>query len=116
MDDPDRNSNGRFKKGWKGGPGRPQGSVRKYKKIHDLLMDAATDEDEVEMVKVLVREARGGNLRAIDTYFDRKYGKPTQTITGSMGHYAVEPTDDDVEIARRICDTRAINGRASGSS
>ena len=99
-----RAGNGRFAKGGKGGPGRPPGSET----LKGLIDSASSDGRMERVVARVFAAAEAGDIAAVRLLWEHRYGKPTQTIAGSMGHFVMEPTTDDEEIAHRIVDSRAL--------
>ena len=71
-----RNASGRFAKGNAGGPGNPYG--RKVAKLRSAMLQAVTQADMKAIVKKLVDEAKGGNVRAAKEVIDRCLGKPIE--------------------------------------
>lgn len=55
---------------------KASGSIRK-------MIDAVVcDEDWQKLIQVLYKKAMKGDLKAIEILLDRRFGKPTQPITG----------------------------------
>ena len=74
-----RTKTGQFAPGNKFGRG---GSVHAQRKsqFRAMLMESVTDEDFLEIVKVLLGEAKAGKMWAIKELLDRLVGKPDQKI------------------------------------
>jgi hypothetical protein len=73
-----RAKNGRFAKGWKGGPGNPH-AIRVNKLRSVLLREITTDRWRI-VVDQLITKAERGDLDAIKMLMDRMLGKATQAI------------------------------------
>lgn len=71
-----RNPSGRFAKGNAGGPGNPY--ARKVAKLRSVMLQAVTQADMKAIVKKLVDEAKGGDVRAAKEVLDRCLGKPIE--------------------------------------
>ena len=69
-----RDESGRFRKGWKGGPGVPKGS--KGAEFRAMLNKAVTPEDFIRVTRTLVRKAIKGDMMAIKIFYDRLLGPP----------------------------------------
>ena len=91
-----RDATGRFVKGWKGGPGNPH--ARQVAAIRSVLMSAVSDDDLVQMVRALVKKAKGGDVLAAREVLDRMLGKAKVAV-------AIEPepqrTPDEIMAAIR---------------
>ena len=69
----------------KGVSGNPNGRPRKLPKIDDLLSDILGAEDDKDseayaILHSLVKQAKGGNVKAAEILLDRAYGKAKQSI------------------------------------
>jgi hypothetical protein len=71
-----RGPDGRFVTGNCGGPGAPLSG--KIAKLRAALVSAVEPADFIAIGKVLIRQARGGNLDAARVLFDRVLGKPLE--------------------------------------
>ena len=69
----DRDENGRFVKGWQGGPGRPP----KGEAVTDILRNTV---DKQSLVNKLIELAMKGDKQALIYAIDRLDGKPRETI------------------------------------
>ena len=69
-----RDEGGRFKKGWKGGPGVPKGS--KGAEFRAMLNKAVTPDDFIRVTRTLVKKAKAGDMTAIKIFYDRTLGPP----------------------------------------
>src|SRR5438045_9044503 len=71
-----RQADGRFGKGKPGGPGRPR--------LHDraVALDLLAAEAGADLVDVALKEAKGGNLKAVEMLLDRiwrvRRGRPVE--------------------------------------
>jgi hypothetical protein len=74
----DRQSNGRFAKGNRGGPGNP--FARQVAAFRACLINSVTEEDMQEIVYKLVDWARDGNLQAIKLLFSYLLGTPKPVV------------------------------------
>ena len=70
-----RQANGRFAKGWAGGPGNPH--AKRVSEIRAALMSAVDPADIKAAVKKVVAAAKRGDLRALSELLDRTIGNPT---------------------------------------
>jgi len=76
-----RRKNGNFAPGTAGGPGRPSRAVEQH--YQDLLREAVSDEDWIEIIACAVDEAkRGGKygIRAREFIADRLLGRPRMPL------------------------------------
>ncbi len=85
-----RDDKGRFVKGHPKLGGRNAG----VKQTLDVLLDdSMTDDDKCAIIQAMVRRARRGDVAAACFLFDRRYGKPAQSIdlahTGEITHILV---------------------------
>ena len=71
-----RDTGGRFAKGNSGGPGNPH--ARKVGQLRSAMLRAVSSKDMQAIVKKLVDEAKGGDVRAAKEVIDRCIGKPTE--------------------------------------
>src|SRR5262245_26680099 len=69
-----RGADGRFVKGWKGGPGNPH--ARACAARRQALTDAVTPEDLARVAKKLLEMAEGGDLPAAALLFKYAIGQP----------------------------------------
>ncbi len=69
-----RDSNGRFAKGNKGGPGNP--FARKVAELRQALVNFITEDDMKHVAFILKEKAMGGDLAAIKLLFQYVLGKP----------------------------------------
>jgi hypothetical protein len=74
----DRQSNGRFAKGNRGGPGNP--FARQVAAFRACLINSVTEEDMEVIVDKLVDWARDGNLQAIKLLFSYLLGTPKPVV------------------------------------
>jgi hypothetical protein len=80
-----RDASGKFIKGESGNPGgRPASELS----ITALIDSAVTREDWDFIIKQLLKQARRGNLKAIEMLMDRRFGKPAQQLqhSGELEH------------------------------
>lgn len=79
----ERDAKGRFVKGVSGNPGGRKASELS---VWQLIDEAVTREDWLEIINRLLIRARRGDLKAIDMLLDRRFGKPVQTnLLGGEG-------------------------------
>ena len=75
-------TSGKFLPGNKANPGgRPKSELS----ITALIDQAVTADDWKFIFSTLLRNARRGNLKAIDMLLDRRFGKATQPLAGENG-------------------------------
>ena len=67
-------SRGRFKAGNPGGPGRGRGLGRQYR---EALLGAVSAADIASITKKIVKDAKGGDLRAAELILSYSVGKPS---------------------------------------
>ncbi len=72
---------GKFIKGQSGNPGGRTKGVS----ITALIDKAVTENDWVEIIKILYTRAKRGDLKAIEMLMDRRFGKAKQPLTGEDG-------------------------------
>ena len=73
----DRNANGTFAKGNKGGPGNPY--ARKVALIRNQIIEAVSEDDLREIVQALIKKAKSGDIQAAKEILTRLIGKPVET-------------------------------------
>src|SRR5262245_34415646 len=71
-----RDKNGRFAKGWKGGPGNPFG--RRVARLRQALLDAVTEQDVKDVVAALITRAKRYDTAAAKLLLSYAIGKPVQ--------------------------------------
>ena len=74
----DRAGSGRFAKGNRGGPGNP--FARQTAALRAALIQSVTEQDIKDIVTVLVRDAKRGQLPAIKLLFAYVLGKPAAAV------------------------------------
>jgi hypothetical protein len=65
-------ANGKFKKGWRGGPGNPH--VRRIAALRAVVATAVAPDDMMEVMVALLDKAKAGEMAAIRELFDRTLG------------------------------------------
>ena len=71
-----RDSGGRFAKGNAGGPGNPY--ARRVGLLRDAMLQAVTEADMKAIVRTLIEQAKGGDVRAAKEVIDRCLGRPVE--------------------------------------
>jgi hypothetical protein len=72
-----RDSKGRFKKGVSGNPdGRPKSEVN----ITALIDQCVTESDWIEMLNAGKAKAKRGDIKWVEWFTDRRFGKPVQPV------------------------------------
>jgi len=69
-----RDANGRFAKGNPGGPG--PAFPRRVAELRAAILDAVTPADVVDVIRALVKAAKGGDVAAAKVFLDRLLGTP----------------------------------------
>jgi len=72
----DRDRNGRFTKGCRGGPGNPLG--KRIAQLRTAIIEAVSEEDIRRIVQSLVRKAIEGDTHAAAILFERTVGRPVE--------------------------------------
>jgi len=80
----------------KGVSGNPAGRPKKLPKIDDLLQDILGSEEDKDseahaILMSLVKQAKGGNVKAAEILLDRAYGKAQQYIDHSSKDGTMTP-------------------------
>ena len=130
--DPEKDD-GRFKPGWKGGPGRPQGS----RNAATLALDKLAEGEGEALLKKVMEEAKGGDMRAAEIILARiwpvRKGRPValdlpamesaadvvkalSVVAGSMASGEITPEEAQAVAAvlegkRRAVETVALEAR-----
>jgi len=103
-----RISNGRFGPGNSGGPGRPRGAVS----TAAVALDQAAVEAHQELMRVVLDQARSGNLEATKMLWARiwpvRRGRPTAFDARPIGHI------DDVAPAKAAVTEAVLAGEITG--
>lgn len=69
----------KFKKGTSGNPkGRPP-TAPIIKEFKEYINTQQGSDDMDEIIKALIKQAKNGNIKAIEIILDRLYGKPKDT-------------------------------------
>ena len=71
----DRAKSGRFAPGNPGGPGNPHAAT--VAKLRAAILAAITPEDIEEIVRTMIKRAKGGDMVATKELLDRAIGRPT---------------------------------------
>jgi hypothetical protein len=71
-----RDAQGRFRPGWGGGPGNPH--ARAVGELRTALLTTVTADDISAIVRVLIEQAKAGEIRAIREVLDRTLGRPIE--------------------------------------
>lgn len=100
-----RDARGRFAAGNVGGPGNPH--AHRVAKLRSIMLEAVTQKDMREVVKVLIKRAKEGDVAAIRELLDRCVGKPRQAfdveVDGRPDSAARDPAEmSDVELAKSV--------------
>lgn len=67
---------------WLPGQSANPGGRNRSGNIRKMIDAVVCDEDWQKIIKVLYEKAMKGDLKAIEILLDRRFGKPTQPITG----------------------------------
>lgn len=67
---------GRFKAGWRGGPGNPY--VKRVAALRAALLNSVTEKDIRQVVAALLSQAKQGDVTAIRELFLRLLGPPVE--------------------------------------
>ncbi len=70
-----RDANGRFAVGNKGGPGNP--FAKQIAHVRALICEAVSEDDLREIIATMIRRAKEGDLASARELLDRLSGKPT---------------------------------------
>jgi hypothetical protein len=102
---PDRDDKGRFKKGYKGGPGRPKREVEEY--YLAIMLDEITPDDWRAITKKAVEQAKRGDQQARKWLSDYLLGLPVQRTehSGEDG----SPIQI-IEIVRNVSNDTVLDG------
>jgi hypothetical protein len=73
-----RDGQGRFAKGWKGGPGNP--FARRVAALRKTLFDAVSEDDLRAIAQKLVRRAKRGDVAAAKLLLTYLIGRPADTV------------------------------------
>jgi len=73
-----RDSNGRFTKGNRGGPGNPY--ARRVADFRRVLLEAVSDQDLHDIARTLVEKGKAGDVMAAREVLDRMLGKAKTTL------------------------------------
>ena len=95
----EREANGQFAKGWKGGPGRPKKD--REMRFYEITMSACTFKDWRAIVKKAIEQAKRGDTAARKWLSDYLIGTPDQnlnvkgdSVLDVILHYVEEQPDD----------------------
>jgi hypothetical protein len=78
----DRDEKGRFRKGWRGGPGGArQAYVRARARLYEALMQEFSADDVRALLRQLYRQAMEGNARSAALVLSYLCGKPPESMT-----------------------------------
>lgn len=121
-----RDAAGRFTSGCKGGPGNPH--MARVARLRQAMFDAVTDADLKAIVKVLVQQAKAGDVVSAKEVLDRLLGKPVAAVQlqdadgGSLGDLVAAvlgalhdaPGDVRARVAGRLMEV--ARGAAAGAN
>ena len=77
-----RKTNGRFEKGHRHSVGNPGPTGSKAQKLRDAALAAVSVADIKAIIQKLVKQAKGGNIKAAKEVLDRCLGKPAEEVGG----------------------------------
>jgi hypothetical protein len=107
-DSKDRDSKGRFKPGWRGGPGNPR--VRHLAEIQAAIHQAVEPRVIEGVIKRLAKLALEGDVAAAKVFLDRVVGRPREAQSG--GAFTLPPIDGVGDIPAAL--TSVLNAAAAG--
>jgi hypothetical protein len=87
-----RTAAGRFAAGNKGGPGNPH--AKRVAELRAVLLGRIGDQDVQEVVDMLLRKAKGGDIQAAREVLDRALGRSKQGVEMEMSSRSEEPADE----------------------
>lgn len=85
-----RTEKGRFRPGWRGGPGNPH--IAKVAAYRAAIWNAVSEDDVADIARRLVILGKAGDVAAAKVIFERCAGKPVEV--------AEEDSDDAMRMAR----------------
>jgi hypothetical protein len=94
----ERDGHGRFRKGWRGGPGNPRGDQRSAAWMK--WMDLATPEKVGKVFNAVYKAACDGDMEAARIFLDRSLGKVQDGIDDQSGERKVAQLEAMHEQAR----------------
>jgi hypothetical protein len=107
-DSSQRHANGRFAAGNPGGPGRPRGAIA----VAAAALDQAAVDVHEELIRVVLEQARAGNLEATKILLSRiwpaRRGRPTAFDARPIGNI------DDVLPAKAAVTAAILAGQITG--
>jgi len=112
--DEGRQPNGRFAKGYKGGPGGNRINTQAVR-LRNLLYGMVSDDDFQEMVLVQIELAKGGDKAAFKILCEFLLGKPQQSVHLSGGveadKQALNAADLQIAIVQCLADEPAARAK-----
>jgi len=93
----ERDGHGRFRKGWRGGPGNPRGDQRSAAWMK--WMDLATPEKVGKVFNAVYNAACNGDMEAARIFLDRTLGK-------------IKDEGDDGQVERKFAQLEAMHEQA----
>jgi hypothetical protein len=96
-DGQDRDEKGRFRKGWRGGPGgAKQAYVRARARLYEALMREFSVDDVRALLRALYNQAMDGNSRAAGLLIAYLCGKPPDAMSARELYPAARVTRESV--------------------
>jgi hypothetical protein len=86
-----RDGQGRFLKGWKGGPGNANAITPDRVRFGNILKNSVSDADFEKVAQVLLAQAQSGEPWAIKELLDRLLGKSKQVAEVDLTTHHVDP-------------------------
>src|SRR5437660_12532008 len=104
-------SNGRWAKGTKGGPGNP--FARQVAKLRKVILDNVTEEDLLDITLALKAQAKQGNVSAAKLLLAYAIGKPASAPDPDrLDGQELEHFKDKIETVREVHEVAAETERA----
>jgi hypothetical protein len=104
-DPANRQANGRFGMGNKGGPGNPyNGTVQK---LRAAMVSAVSEEDIRAVIGKVLDQAKEGNLAAVKLLLSYTIGQPHQTVQPDRVDLDALEIQDQSELKQALIDQRA---------